>query len=85
MFGCDPDSTVLSDHYDEIMARFRRPDPQVIPDDLFSHYSVTTPEKVLASRVFEVLGDSSLEGESLKSALRDEVAAFGQGFIPEPA
>ncbi len=82
VFGCDPSNTVLSDKYAEIVARFRRPDPQVIPQDLFAHYSVVNPERVLETRIFEILADAGIDETERRSALRAEVQQLGAGFIP---
>ena len=51
--GLDPSNTTLADHYDEIMAEFRRPDPQPVPVELMDRLSVLGPERVLES---ELLG-----------------------------
>jgi len=85
VFGCDRGSTVLSDRYTEIMARFRRPDPQVIPQDLLDRTSTVTPERVLSSRIFEVLADREIPLPDLRAALADEVVKLGQGFVASPA
>ncbi len=47
--GLDPSNTVLSDHYDEIMAEFRRPDPQPVPQNLLDRTAVQPPQRVLQS------------------------------------
>ena len=44
----DPTSTILADHYDEIMAEFRRPDPQPVPKALLDRLGVVAPERVLS-------------------------------------
>lgn len=85
IIGCDPQSTVLAEHYTEIMTRYRRPDPQVIPQDLFDHTAVVTPERVLNSRIFEILADDGIALPDLHQALADEAVSFGSGFVPEPA
>lgn len=78
--GCDPDSRVLSDHYDEIIQRYRRPDPQVVPQDLFDQFSTAPPERVLALQLFEILADDDLSPAQRRTALDAEVAKLGASF-----
>lgn len=82
VFGADPASTVLRDSYDEIMAKYRRPDPQDIDRDLLNRVSAVTPERFLATRVLEILGDESLSREARNDALVAEVRTLGEGFVP---
>ncbi|MET0694507.1 MAG: class I SAM-dependent methyltransferase [Propionibacteriaceae bacterium] len=53
--GLDPSSTVLVDHYDEIMAEYRRADPQPVPAEILNRTFVQPPERVLHSGLLEVL------------------------------
>jgi hypothetical protein len=38
--GLDPQNTVLVDHFEEILAEFRRPDPQPVPREILDRLSV---------------------------------------------
>lgn len=82
VFGADPASTVLRDSYDEIMARYRRADPQDIDRDLMDRTSVVTPERFLATQVLEILADDNLTAEARNAALVEEVRTLGEGFVP---
>lgn len=53
--GLDPTDTTLADHYDDIVARFRRPDPQHVPADLMDRLTVLQPEAVLEAEFWEIL------------------------------
>lgn len=82
VFGCDPTNTVLRDSYDEIMATYRRADPQEIDRDLTDRTSVVTPERFLATQVLEILADDSLSAQARDDALAAEVRTLGEGFVP---
>ena len=81
--GLDPDSTVLADHYDEIMAEFRRPDPQPVPEALLDRLTVLPPHRLLESDLLDVLAASSdLSPEQLRPRLHDCVrAGLGPGYL----
>jgi hypothetical protein len=61
--GLDPSSTVLSDHYDDIVAEYATADPQHVADEVLHRTHAADPEKVLASSVWSDLvaarGDGS--------------------------
>ncbi len=79
--GLDPTSTVLSDHFDEILARHRRSDPQVVPAGLMDRTSVTTPQRVLDSRFWDVLRESRGGNPNFRSDLNEAlVADLGSAF-----
>lgn len=72
--GLDPHSTVLTDHYDEIVAEYATPDPQEVPDVVRHRTDAADPEAVLASPVWEALiaaregaGDGAVDLEPLRS------------------
>jgi methyltransferase family protein len=58
VFGLDPTSTVLSDHYDEIMAEFRSPDPQPVPQAILDRTFVQAPERVLESGLLDLVSEA---------------------------
>jgi hypothetical protein len=47
VLNLDPDSTVLNDRSDEIVERFVRPDPQVVPAEVTERLRALDPEVVL--------------------------------------
>jgi hypothetical protein len=80
--GLDPADTTLSDHFDEILARFRRPDPQPVPPLLLDRLTVLPPYRLLESDLLEVLagaGDPDAGGE-LRGAGRVTRRAYAAGF-----
>lgn len=72
LLGLDPSSTVLADHYDEIMAEFRHPDPQPVPEEILQRTFVQPPGRVLASGLLEVLVDAADDADqtTLAASLR---------------
>ena len=82
--GLDPQSTVLADAYDEILADFRHPDPQPVPDAVLDRLAVLPPELLLESDLLDVLaagrGQSSAE---LRPQIAESVGrTLGRGFVP---
>jgi hypothetical protein len=74
--GLDPDSTVLTDHYDEIIAEYVRADPQAVPDDILTRVAAQPPSRVLASPLWSTLREareSGLQGDDLRRAVADVV------------
>ena len=55
VFGLDPDSTVLDDHYDEIEANLLTPDPQIVAQGWLERRSAVAPEALLELDVWERL------------------------------
>ncbi|MFJ9630615.1 class I SAM-dependent methyltransferase [Streptomyces sp. NPDC091280] len=47
VFGADPNSTVLKDKYDEIIAEFEVPDPQKVPEAILERTTAVQPETLL--------------------------------------
>ncbi len=72
--GLDPDNSVLADRYDEIIARFRKPDPQPVPEELLDRTFVQSPRRILDSPLLDVLAEAAKNGrrsgiaEDLRSA-----------------
>nr|WP_294694929.1 class I SAM-dependent methyltransferase [uncultured Friedmanniella sp.] len=86
--GLDPDNTVLIDRYDDIMAEFRRPDPQPVPPEVLDRLTVMPPQRLLDSGLLDLLGSTAPETTvtDLREPLRALVAAeLGSGFVAEPA
>lgn len=82
----DPASTILSDHFDEILARFRRPDPQPVPPLLLDRLTVLPPERLLESDLLEVLARSGESGRAaidLRARISGSVVqTLGPAFAP---
>ncbi len=84
VFGLDPQSTALSDSFVEILAEFRRPDPQPVPEDVLDRLTVVPAQRVLEAQIPELLAD-------LRGATPDEVrtrlvdvmeSRLGRAFVP---
>jgi Methyltransferase domain len=85
--GLDPASTTLSDAYDDILAEFRHPDPQPVPDAVLDRLAVVPPELLLQSDLLDVLaagrGQTSAE---LRPQISASVgASLGRAFVPASA
>lgn len=55
VMGLDPNNTVLSDRYDEILAKYRTDDPQDVPKSLMARECTLKPQKVLDGTFWSVL------------------------------
>jgi hypothetical protein len=69
----DPADTTLHDHFDEIVARFRRPDPQPVPAHLLDRLAVLPPERLLESDLLEVLASAAEDDPQLRARILDVV------------
>jgi hypothetical protein len=49
VFGADPDNTVLSDKYEEILAEYVVPDPQKVPETVLERTSAVKPETLVGA------------------------------------
>lgn len=80
----DPADTTLSEHFDEILARFRRPDPQPVPPLLLDRLTVLPPGRLLESDLLEVLAGAGAAGDAaLRSRIKESVArTLGPAFAP---
>ncbi|WP_344079518.1 class I SAM-dependent methyltransferase [Luedemannella helvata] len=52
VFGADPTSTVLWDHYDDIVRAYVRPDPQPVPAEILRRSHAVEPTALLAHGVW---------------------------------
>lgn len=87
VFGLDPADTTLHDHYDEIVAEYRRPDPQPVPQELMDRFGVFPPHRVLESDVLDLLAgiDRTLPVAEVRKQLADRVREdWGTQFAREP-
>jgi hypothetical protein len=84
--GLNPSDTTLTDHFDEILARFRRPDPQPVPPLLLDRLTVLPPRRLLESDLLELLAaaDGSADGDGeLRRRIAECVArTLGADFAP---
>lgn len=86
VFGLDPANRVLSEQYDEIMAEYRHPDPQPVPEEVLDRLGVVSPHRLLESRLLDVLADRSLGKDPLRAELDDVLRqSFGPGFVRDSA
>ena len=82
----DPASTVLQDRFDEILAEYRRPDPQPVPPALLDRMTVLPPERLFEGDLLELLAGAQDTGEALRSRIAEHVrATLGSGFAPVPS
>jgi len=84
--GLDPDSTVLADHYQEILSEFRRPDPQPVPQEILDRTSVQAPERVLAAGFWKVAVEQRANPSlpHYHRRLREQlVSDFGSAYSPQ--
>jgi len=83
VLGLDPKSTVLADAYAEIMAEFRQPDPQPVPQELFDRTAVLPPHRVLQVPVWDLFHDEDdMDLPEWRARLAATVAAsLGPAFV----
>jgi hypothetical protein len=81
--GLDPESTVLPDRYDDIMAAHRQPDPQPVPLELLDRDVVQAPERVLEAGFWKVLREERADPgrDGFSDRLREQLARdFGPRY-----
>ncbi len=76
VLGADPTSTVLHDHYDEIVAEFAVGDPQQVPVEVLERRGSADPSAVLASDVWSRLVAARTSGGERDSALVEPLRAL---------
>lgn len=85
--GLDPDNSVLSDNFDEILAEYRSPDPQQVPPEILDRLSVFGPARFLESGVLEYLAGQPAEATpgAIGEGLRKLVSSrLGAAFVTLP-
>jgi predicted O-methyltransferase YrrM len=88
VLGLDPGNTVLADNYDEIIAGFRRPDPQPVPAAVLDRLTAVPPQRVLDAGFWSVLASASWRSpaDELRAELRSQLrTSLGREFAPSPA
>jgi Methyltransferase domain len=86
LLGLDPTSRVLTDNYADIVAEFRRPDPQPVPSDILERTFVQEPRRFLESGLLQIVAASVDEANdadhsTLAIRLRDRATtALGSAY-----
>jgi hypothetical protein len=81
--GLDPTSTVLNDHYEEIVATYDSEDPQPVPQEILTRATSIDPEKLFASTaIFDILGRARASGDDLSAAV-EALRALRGSFDPD--
>jgi hypothetical protein len=83
VLGIDPDSRTLATRFGEILERFRRPDPQAVPEDVLDRRTALPPRRVLESGVLDLLRDGrGLTGGELHAEVAERVrASLGPAWV----
>ncbi len=68
--GLDPANRALSEHFDEILAEYRVPDPQPVPSEIIDRVLVQQPERVLRSGLLDALAAKEADPRRLADDLR---------------
>jgi hypothetical protein len=71
VLGLDPESRVLKERYDEIVARTVVPDPQRVPAAVLQRRGVLEPEAVLGSSLWSFLRDARASGMEREEGVRE--------------
>jgi hypothetical protein len=73
--GLDPENTVLTERYSDILLEFRHTDPQPVPERLLDRLTVPPPQKVLDSELLDLLArtDRSTEPGDLRPLLAEVI------------
>jgi predicted O-methyltransferase YrrM len=82
VLGLDPQNRTLADHYDEILAEYRHPDPQPVPEDVMDRLSVLPPQRVLDASFWDVLADANSDAASsqVRRDLATHLTSLGAAF-----
>jgi hypothetical protein len=67
VIGLDPTSTVLTDHYDEILAEWAVDDPQAVPHEVMHRTTAADPAALLAAPVWGDLAAARTTGGTPES------------------
>jgi hypothetical protein len=79
--GLDPDSKVLAESYDAILAEYRQPDPQWVPSEVLDRIDAVPAHRLLESDVLETVGDrSGATGAWRDAVVRSVIACAGPAF-----
>jgi Methyltransferase domain len=81
----NPADTTLADRFDEILAEFRRPDPQPVPPFLLDRLTVMPPARLLESDLLDVLADATdaADAADVRGRIAESVSrTLGTAFAP---
>jgi hypothetical protein len=67
VLGLDPTSTVLVDHYDEIVAEYATVDPQSVPDEVLQRRAAADPQSIADSPFWDELATARDTGGPVPS------------------
>jgi hypothetical protein len=83
VMGLDPHDRTLVEHYDQILAQYRHPDPQPVPEDSMDRLSVLPPERALEASFWDVLADTAPEPSprQIRQQLATHLASLGDAFV----
>jgi predicted O-methyltransferase YrrM len=85
VIGLDPQNTVLADNYTDILAEFRRPDPQHVPAALLDRTAALSPQRVLEANFWEVLSGATTDAspDDIRAQLAPRLnRSLGPAFAP---
>jgi hypothetical protein len=88
VMGLDPENRVLTDNYHQVIAEFRRPDPQPVPAEIIDRLTVVPPQRVLDSSLWGVLSSATWQSspDELRAELADRLrTSVGREFAPSIA
>lgn len=88
VMGLDPQNTVLTDNYRQIIADFRQPDPQRVPAAVMDRLTVVPPQRVLDSSLWGVLSSATWQSSpaEIRAALATRLrTSLGREFAPSLA
>ena len=81
VFGLDPSDTTLADHYDEILADYRRADPQPVPDQVLQRSIVFPADRLLESELIEATRSAETPAAIQANLQRVAEARLGADFV----
>ncbi|WP_152363412.1 class I SAM-dependent methyltransferase [Microlunatus speluncae] len=81
VLGLDPADTTLTDHYDEILAEFRRSDPQPVPAAILDRSSVFPAARLLESELIEAARSAETPAEIQANLQRVAASRLGADFV----
>jgi hypothetical protein len=85
VLGLDPSDRTLRDNYDEIVREFRKPDPQVVPQQLLDRGGVQAPARVLDAGFWKILREQREQPDlpDFHRRLREQLGAdLGPAYGP---
>jgi hypothetical protein len=79
--GLDPESRILVESYDAILAEYRQPDPQWVPTEVLDRIDAVPAHRVLESDLLEALAERSNDASAWRdTVIRSVLACAGPAF-----